>query len=242
MKQTSGRSVFQNMAMKCFYFVFCWQRKKKKNFTKKQFNTRLNLFIPSVTRDCRRLTMEQLHVKKEKEKVEWCLGVRWAGSESGCYISMFTGLAQCRTPLPSSTRTGHEEFGGQMIRESKSRKEKSVGRPTSDILLRSCADWPRLHGALGTSFWKCLCFFIQRGREQCNTGSLVQWRWSLKILISTTSLMTGDQLILLTKHCRFNADSNKQNLLEIFWCFQPHLTNIWQTCWPKFIWHTKQTI
>lgn len=131
MKQTSGRSVFQNMAMKCFYFVFCWQRKKKKNFTKKQFNTRLNLFIPSVTRDCRRLTMEQLHVKKEKEKVEWCLGVRWAGSESGCYISMFTGLAQCRTPLPSSTRTGHEEFGDQMIRESKSRKEKSVGRPTS---------------------------------------------------------------------------------------------------------------
>lgn len=113
---------------------------------------------------------------------------------------------------------------------------------TSDILLRSHADWPRLHGALGTSFWKCLCFFIQRGREQCNTGSLVQWRWSLKILISTTSLMTGDQLILLTKHCRFNADSNKQNLLEIFWCFQPHLTNIWQTYWPKFIWHTKQTI
>lgn len=131
MKQTSGRSVFQNMAMKCFYFVFCWQRKKKKNFTKKQFNTRLNLFIPSVTRDCRRLTMEQLHVKKENEKVEWCLGVRWAGSESGCYISMFTGLAQCRTPLPSSTRTGHEEFGDQMIRESKSRKEKSVGCPTS---------------------------------------------------------------------------------------------------------------
>ena len=142
MKPTSGRSVFQNMAMKCFIFVFCWQRKeKKKNFTKKQFNTRLKLFKPSVTRDCTSLTMEQIHVKKEKEKEK---GSVMSGSEAGgCYINMVAGLAQCRTSFFYTNWTWSVWWSGdQRVKEN---------HPAA----------VRRSEALGTSFWKRLCFSLR---------------------------------------------------------------------------------
>lgn len=128
LKQTSGLSVFQNMTMKCF-ILSSVDKERKKNFTKKQFNTSLNLFIPSVTRDCRRLTMEQQKRKRKGSVMsggevvgvrEWVLHqhVHRIGSVSNSTSFFYVNW---------TWRVWWSD--DQRVKEPKGKK--SVGRPTS---------------------------------------------------------------------------------------------------------------
>lgn len=93
------------------------------------------------------------------------------GGLGGCYINMFTGLAQCGTLLRSSTQTrGNKEVGDQAVRTYTGSKE-NMTPPTS-----RCGQTPAVAGEfnahlrnsslaktkftqLHSTYWKCFGVF-----------------------------------------------------------------------------------
>lgn len=118
------------------YFVFCWQRKKK-TLQSNGSTPDSNFFILSVTKDCRSLTMELTSPCKKSSVMSGGRGWGWGwglwhmllsqweaerdGTEhvqSGCYINIFTRLAQCVNSASFFNMNSFrdEEPGDQMFR------------------------------------------------------------------------------------------------------------------------------